>query len=300
MKSNAIIRIVLFSLAILFLGSILLAVLCFNMFVADGKTHIREDHALVEPQETLKQDQISPDVRNIEIEWVAGTITITEDASVKDIHITEYAPPHSKHQTIIKQSGETLKIKFSEESVKFFSFGTDVDYGKNLEIVVPAGWSCNSIEIDAAAADVEVRNLRINELDFDGASGMLVLDNCEIVNLDIDTASGDVEFIGTLKELDFDAASAKFRGEFYQMPDRLNLDAMSGDMEIILPDYCYFTCELDTMSGNFDTDFAITQSKNGVYVYGNKDNACHIKISAMSSDVSILKGISDPAENCNH
>ena len=300
MKSNAIIRIVLFSLAILFLGSILLAVLCFNMFVADGKTHIREDHALVEPKETLNQDQISPDVRNIEIEWVSGSITIIEDESVQNIQISEYTPTVSTHQTVMKQSGQTLKIKYSEDSVKFPSFGTDIDFAKNLEITVPAGWSCNSIEIDAAATDVDIHNLQINELDFDGASGLLVLDNCEIVNLDIDTASGDVEFIGTLKELDFDAASAKFSGEFYQMPDRLNLDAMSGDMEIILPDYCYFTCELDTMSGNFDTDFAITQSKNGVYVYGNKDNACHIKISAMSSDVSILKGISDPAENCNH
>lgn len=300
MKANAIIRIVCFSLAIVLLGSILLGVLLFGMYIVDGRLHIREDHTVMEPEGALKQYEISSEIQNIEIEWAAGSITITEDPSVKDIHITEYTPAHSEHQTVMKQSGQTLKIKFSEESVKFSSFGMDIDFTKDLEITVPPSWSCNFIEIDAASADVEIHNLRINELDFDGASGLLVLDNCEIVNLDIDTASGDVEFTGTLKDLDFDAASAKFSGEFYQMPNHLNLDAMSGDVEIILPEHCWFTCELDTMSGNFDTDFAINQNKNGVYVYGNEDNACHIKISAMSSDVSILKGISSPAENCNH
>lgn len=300
MKANAIIRIVCFSLAILLLSFILMSTLDQNYYLEDGKVHSYDEFEMEDPIATLHQDQIPSEVQNIEIEWAAGSITITEDASVQNIHITEYSPSSSNHQTVMKQSGQTLKIKFSEESVKLSSFGMDIDLRKDLEIVVPAGWSCNSIEIDAAAADVEICNLRINELDFDGASGLLVLDNCDIVDLDIDTASGDVEFIGTLKDLDFDAASAKFSGEFYQMPNHLNLDAISGDVEIILPDYCYFTCELDTMSGNFDTDFAITQNKNGVYIYGNKNDACHIKISAMSSDVSIRKGISDPAKNCNH
>jgi len=102
-----------------------------------------------------------------------------------------------------------------------------------------------------------------------------------------------VEFSGTLKELDFDAASAKFYGEFLAMPNHLNLDAMNGDVELVLPECCWFICELETMSGSFNTDFATSQEKN-TYVHGGKDNACHIKISAMSGDVSILKGISAP------
>lgn len=300
MKTNAIVRIVLFSLAILILGGILLGVLCFNMFIVDGRIQF-EDHAAVAeaPFSVNQMPEISSQVHNLEIEWVAGSITIQPDENVHSIHVTEYSPAGSDYETVMKQSGQTLEIRFCKESMKFPSFGINSDVSKDLVITVPADWNCDSIEIDAAAADVEIRNLRMNELDFDGASGKLVLDNCEIVDLDIDTASGDVEFTGTLKDLDFDAASAKFSGEFYQVPNQLNLDAMSGNLEIVLPDYCWFTCELDTMSGRFDTDFATTQ-ENGVYIHGNKDKACHIKISALSGDVSILKGISDPAENCNH
>ena len=295
MKANAIIRIVCFSLAIVLLSSILLGALVFGMYVSDGRIHV-ENHAEVEPVISLKQDQISPDVQNIEIEWAAGSITITEGTSVHDIQIAEYSPDNSKYRTVIKQSGQTLKIKFSEDSVKFSGFGTDIDFSKDLEIVVPAGWSCNSIEIDAASADVEIRNLRIDELDLDGASGFLNLDNCEIGKLDVDTASGDVEFIGTLKELDFDAASAQFNGEFFSVPSKLNLDAMSGDMTLVLPEYSGFYLELDTMSGSFDSDFDF-HTMGAHYECGN--GACKIKVSAMSSDVCILKGISDP-ENCSH
>ena len=191
----------------------------------------------------------------------------------------------------MKQSGQTLKIQFCEESVKFPSFGINVDISKDLVIRVPTEWACDSLEIDTASAEVEICDLQINELDFDGASGLLVLDNCDIVNLDIDTASGDVEFTGILKDLDFDAASARFHGEFLQVPNHLNLDTMSGDLEIILPEYCGFTCELDTMSGDFDSDFEFG-TIGETYISG--DGACQIHVSAMSGDVDILKGVSSP------
>ena len=299
MKTSAVIRIILFSLAILLLSFILLSVLDQNYYIEGGRVHTYEEAEYIEPIAIAQQDEISAQIRNIEIEWAAGSITIQPDEHSQSIHVTEYAPAESKYQLVMKQSGQTLKIKFCEGSVTFPSFGIDIDISKDLVITVPADWVCNSIEIDAAAADVDIHDLQVNELDFDGASGLLILDNCKIVNLDIDTASGDVEFTGILKELDFDAASAKFSGEFFEMPNHLKLDAMSGDLDLVLPEYCWFTCELDTMSGSFDTDFVTTQ-ENGVYIHGNKDKACHIKISALSGDVSILKGISDPAENCNH
>lgn len=309
MKANAIIRIVCFTLVILILLGIMGSVLMARSFFIDVR-----DSGIIEVVDEVLNVQESGDIRidgsgyrgesdasqihDIKIEWVAGAI-IVQPGDTNTIQFEESAVSNPKHQMVVKHSGDKLTLKFCEENVMNWGIGAKINpnIAKDLVITVPRNWHCDTLEIDTASARVEISNLQINDVDFDGASGKLTLDNCDIVDLDIDTASGDVEFIGTLKDLDFDAASAKFSGEFYQMPNHLNLDAMSGDMEIILPDYCYFTCELDTMSGNFDTDFAITQNKNGVYIYGNKNDACHIKISAMSSDVSIRKGISDPAEN---
>ena len=298
MRTSAVIRIILLSLAILILGSILLGSLAFDQYRFNGNEYFERPDIPESPAAVIDQGEISAQIRNIAIEWVSGTITIQPDENVRSIHVTEYSSTGSDYETVMKQSGQTLKIKFCEESIKLSGFGINAEVSKDLIISVPVGWNCNELEIDAAATDVRIHNLQMNELDFDGASGKLILDNCDIVNLDVDTASGDVEFTGTLKDLDFDAASAKFRGEFFQMPNRLNLDAMSGDMDIILPEYCWFSCQLDTVSGRFDTDFATTK-ENDIYIHGSKENACHIKISALSGDVSILKGITSGTSFCN-
>lgn len=297
MKTNAIVRIVLFSLAILILGSILLSVQAFSMYLVDGDVHFEQTDNIVSPMVNTGLGEITSQVSHLEIEWAAGSITIRKDANIDIISVLEYTNPESDYKTVMKQSGQTLKIQFSEKSVKFPSFGVDADISKDLVITVPANWDFNSIEIDAAAADVEIQGLQMNELDFDGASGNLVLDDCNIDKLDIDTASGDVEFTGRLDKLDFDAASAQFTGEFFNVPKQLNLDAMSGDMDLILPEYSGFYLELDTMSGSFDSDFDF-HTIGEHYECG--DSACKIKISGMSGDVSIHKGIPTPAENCNH
>lgn len=297
MRTNAIIRIIIYSLVILILSGILISVLFFGLYVADGRvqSHHSDEH-IASIEGVVTQEIFSNDIKNIEIEWVAGSITIQPSTTANDIQITESFGRDVSQTMVCRQSGQTLKIQFSEESMKFPSFGINVDYSKDLVITVPENWIGNSLEIDAASTEVEVHDLNINELDFDGASGRLTLDNCEIVELDIDTASGDVEFTGILKELDFDAASAKFEGEFFQIPNHLNLDTMSGDLTIVLPEYCGFELTLDTMSGSFDSDFEFN-TMGATYKVG--DGACKIKVSAMSGDVSILKGISEP-KNCDH
>lgn len=296
MKSNAIIRIVLFTLAILILLGILLAVIGFDMYMVDGRVQHDRHEMTIEPVGAINQNFISAAVQNLDIEWVAGSITIMEDENATDIQITELSSSDTEHRMVCKQSGQTLKINFSEESIKLSGLGISLDVSKDLIITVPAGWKCNKLDIDAAATEVEIHGLEINKFDFDGASGELTLDNCNIKVLDIDTASGDVEFTGTLEELDFDAASAKFHAEFYQIPSNLKLDAMSGDLTVVLPEYCGFHLELDTMSGSFDSDFEFG-TMGATYIHG--DGACKIKVGAMSGDVSILKGIKAP-ENCNH
>lgn len=288
MKSNAIARIIIFSLAILILIGILLGVTCFNMFIVDGKIQFETEDMITEPVGMMQMLSLSSEIRNIEIEWAAGDITIQTDENATDIQITECAPIETEHQMVYKQSGQTLKIQFSKDSIEFPSFGLDVDISKDLVITVPADWSCNSLEIDTAAAKVMMNGLTIQEFDLDGASGICDITDCNITEMDIDTASGDVNFTGTLETLDFDAASAGCSIEVTNIPRSIELDGMSGDLELILPPDAGYICNLDTMSGSFDSDFTF-KTHDGTYVCGNGE--CKINVSGMSSDVSILKGI---------
>ena len=78
MKTNAIIRIIVFSLAILILASVLIGVLAFDMYIFDGKVQFDHIDTPVDSLEQIKQENITADIRNIEIEWVAGSITPTQ------------------------------------------------------------------------------------------------------------------------------------------------------------------------------------------------------------------------------
>ena len=295
MKGNAIVRIVIYSVAIVALLGILLSATAANLYFTTSVVQT-EVPAPTAASREINQYDFTTQIQNIEIDWVAGSVTIHPSDSLSNIIVEERSPAESQHNMVVKQSGQTLKIEFAEDHVKFDLFSNNKVVNKDLVIRVPKNWNCNNLEIDAAATDVNIQDMTIRELDFDGASGNLILDNCNITDLDIDTASGDVEFTGILENLDFDAASAKFYGEFFENPRNLKMDSMSGDLELVLPENSGFELNMETVTGSFDTDFTFGKH-NDLYICG--DGNCKINVSAMSSDVSILKGIT-AGKNCDH
>lgn len=222
-------------------------------------------------------------IRELDIEWVAGDITIypgtTDQITVQEDGVTD-----DKYVMYLKQEGDTLDIRFSHSEHTLIGLNKLPE--KDLTITVPADWICNSLEIEAASAKVEVCDLTIRDVDFDGASGTCSFENCTVDQLDIDTASGDVRFVGSLDILDCDAASANVYAVLSNIPNRLDMDMMSGDLELALPADAGFTLSMDALSEKLDTDFELTH-RNGNLVAG--DGSCRILIDALSGDVAIRK-----------
>ena len=289
MKHNAIVRIILFSVGIVALLGVLLASLFLNIYIADGRVITDQIAATEHPQQMFSQGNYSKDIRNIKIDWAVGNITVYSDATATDITVTETSDVDCKYETVIKQSGQTLKIEYCKDSVQLPSLGITADVSKDLVIVVPADWNCSSLEIDTASADVSVDGITIGEFDFDGASGVCKITNCDVTELDLDTASGDVTFTGTLDILECDAASASCSITAWNIPSSIKMDAASGDLELILPEDAGFTCKMETMSGSFNSDFQV-DSSSGNYVHG--DGSCKINLNAMSGEVCIYKDVS--------
>ena len=288
MKTNAIVRIVLFSLAILVLVGILFGALSFNMFRFDSSAMNEQAEEFNVHLDQIRTEYATEDIRNIKIDWVDGNITICKDAAVSEITVTEKSAEDSDHRMRVVQSGNTLKIEYSDSGVHIFGFGNHTFVRKDLEITVPADWDCALLEIDTASAEIVIEDLTIDEFDFDGASGVCKINNCNVGGMDIDTASGGIYFSGTLETLDCDAASADCSIEVSNIPRSIKMDGMSGDLELILPPDAGFTCTMDTMSGDFESDFEF-KSRNDTYICGDGD--CKIEVSGMSGAVSILKGI---------
>ena len=226
-------------------------------------------------------------IRDMEIEWAAGTIRI-QPKDISEIRIVEEGASQSENPMVWQVRDGKLVIQYAEN--KKISLGSGIhweDITKDLIIEVPMNWKCDSMEVIAAAASLEVQDLTIREMEFDGASGTCVFENCTLENLDVDTASGDVSFRGSLGSLDCDAASANILLELSNVPRSLDLDTASGDLNVTLPADAGFTVTMDSLSGDFESDFDTTQ-RNGSYVAGN--GRCRIDVDAMSGDVTVRKG----------
>lgn len=226
-------------------------------------------------------------IRDMEIEWAAGSIVI-KPMDITEIRISEEGVNQDSDPMVWKVKDGKLAIQYSKNTDHDFGFGLlRGEHTKNLTIHVPVNWTCHSLEIDAASASLEVNDLTIREMEFDGASGTCVFSNCTVDNLDVDTASGDVAFQGSLGKMECDAASANIILELINVPGNLDLDTASGDLDVTLPEDAEFTVKLDTMSGDFESDFDTTL-RNGSYVAGN--GRCRIDVDAMSGSVTIRKG----------
>ena len=284
MKTNAIIRIVVFAIAILVMGSILLGTIAYETFSFSSREDSNGEHTVMYGSTYSGDPNV---IKNININWAAGSITIVRGRE-KNITISESEIKDQRYAMQITEIGNTVTIDYCDDMNSLFGFGKRKPDAKDLVIYVPAHWDCRSLEIDAASASVEVRDLTIGEVDFDGASAVCNFENCIIDDLEVDTASGDVTFSGTLKQLQFDAASASFTASFDNVPDRIDMDTMSGDLDIFLPEKCGFEVSLDALSGDFFSEFNVTQVDD-TYIYG--DQHCRIRVNAMSGDVNIRKNI---------
>lgn len=287
MKTNAIIRIVIYSIVILLLLSILGAFLAFDRYAFQkGKTSWTAPIVTPGQGEFHREEQEvtgAESVTHIEIEWTAGTITI-QPGDTNRILLSESGSFDSDEAMVCRQQGSKLMIAYQNRDVFIGIYSTPE---KDLTITVPRDWKGTEISIDSASARLNMNGINVREVELDTASGGAVFADCTIEALDVDTASGDVNYSGTLKTLEYDSASGDLQAVFHNTPRSIEMETASGDVDITLPDGCGFTAEVDSMSGDFSSDFE-TVRKEDSYVHG--DGSCRINMSAMSGDVHIRKG----------
>lgn len=291
MKRNAIIRIILYSIAIL----ILLVILGFSigdeyldLFDDDfGHTTVSDSIPLVTEDDTVSTSVNTDGLRELEIDWAAGYIKIISDEYADKITITEPKMTQDKYQMRCNTREGKLSIEFWQEQIGVHT----TDISKELLIIIPADWQCEELTINSAAASIDVQNLSMLELEVNAAAGICAFRNCNVGSLDIQTASGDVSFMGKLNHLDFEAMSANCQLILpNHVPVEIDMESMSGDLVLELPEDAGFALQMDALSGEFHTDFE-TEIINGKYRAYGEHQGCMIDISALSGDVTVRRHV---------
>lgn len=317
MKHNAIARIIIWSVVIVLilgiLASFLLGRMTFTSLIRGEPAQTWPLESQVSPtaqtqpsptrpaqetilsSETQKTESAAADgvvtvptegIRELEIEWVSGNILI-QSGDVAEIQISESGVTNSDYVMQVRQKEEKLTIAFAQGTQSFLGFGFNGELSKDLTVVVPKSWACEDLEIDVASAKVEIQGLTVRDLEFNGASGECNFTDCTVDSLDVNTASGNVYFTGSLRDFDCEAASASVYAKLSNVPEEMDLETMSGLMDITLPEDAGFTVSMESMKASFTSEFDTTTQGNR-YVCG--DGRCKISVESMSGEVILRKG----------
>ena len=278
MKRNAIVRIVLFSILALSLVGVLIGGIAFKRYTAPGIIVRGTTEAPVVSRNHFNAEEID----RLNIDWAAGKIVILP-VEGSEIAVTEELLGEDD-EMVLKLDGSTLYVEYSENAVSL-NFGSINK--KNLYITVPQDWVCKELDIDAASATVQAEFLTVEKLESSTASGEHTFRDCKVEQLTLETVSGNLDYSGTLDKLDFGGVSAQADVVVTNFPKSIDVETVSGDVNLTLPKECGFTLEKDSVSGHFSSELE-TRKENGKYVYG--DGQCKIDVEGVSASITIRKG----------
>ncbi len=257
MKRNAIVRIILYSLSILILLGFLLA----GLKIGNLAFHIGSDSGIVVENEVSLD---AADVSKLEIDWAAGSIQITTADTDKITFIETCAETDPKMTYQI--SGGTLQLNYGRAAVVGFGNVSE----KRLSITVPTDWTCQNLEIDAAAVYIKMVDITVHELEMDGSAN-------------------ELDFRGALGSLDIDGASNQASIVSTGKPSQVSMDGAYCQLTLTLPANCGFQAELEGLSCDFTSTLAYT-SEGGLYCRG--DRYCKVDVDGISCEVTINEAAS--------
>ena len=220
------------------------------------------------------------DVKKLHIQWVSGNVTV----KTADQHnVTFRVDGDSALPFSYGLNGNELELRYPADDVIW----KPARGSKNLTVTVPQSWYARETRIEVTSAVVEVDGLSTEELKLDSTSGPITASGLCCDQIVAGTVSGSVILEGTAEELKLDTTSGRCQAELDERVREIELDSVSGELELILPESLGFEAEVDTVSGSFRSDIPTTASSKGVYTCGNGE--CGISVDTVSGSISIQK-----------
>lgn len=263
--------------------------------------------------------EISGEIRNLDIRWTAGKVTLAYGPEGK-ASLAETAKRALSEDEKLQWwlEGNTLHIQFAKPGIRWNM------PEKELTVTLPQGAALERAEIHTTSGDIEIPELAADVMILDSTSGDIRA-AAEVKNAEVNATSGDQEIrltgeaeivrlnstSGSIaaaaeKAVIFEAASTSggvsmeaaecreakanstsgdIRVSFGKL-EKLTVDATSGSVTAALPEAPGFTAEVRTTSGDFSSDIALTRDGNR-YVCG--DGSAAVSIGTTSGNVRMEK-----------
>jgi lia operon protein LiaG len=149
-----------------------------------------------------------------------------------------------------------------------------------------------TLSVDTGSGSVELSGFRGDDLSIDTGSGQVSGSQLNAKSIQVDTGSGDIELTAvTCPELALETGSGSISTEVRGPVRDLALETGSGDISVRAPASLAGEVEIETASGEIETDFPIQVTRHARdHVVGRiGDGVGRVAIETGSGDVRLLK-----------
>ncbi len=246
---------------------------------------------------------LEEEIDQLEINWIAGSVRVevTEGTQVY-AEETKVSDDDRKMRYLVENGKLTIQYQKS----KFFSFG-NWSKSKDLTVYIPRNMAenMNQIDIETVSADIDISDFKSKGMDFETVSGQVDIKDLVAKTLDMESVSGDIKgssiqtdllnvevvsgsvhMEGVFEKAELEAVSGDLMLGCDSFVSEVNAETVSGDITLYIPEDNGFSAELDSVSGDLNTEFAVN-GKGDTKVYGN--GSAEFDFETVSGDVWIRK-----------
>lgn len=246
--------------------------------------------------------ELSEIVEYIEIDWLAGNVTVvphsSDTVSFSEESLMTLADDTQLHYWL---NGTTLRIKFCG-SGRWALDGLE----KNLTVRVPEYLKLKNLRVSSISAGICLNTIQAESAAINTTSGDIQLMDCAVTELaEVNMVSGrlEAEFAQPLDEFQGRSTSGalqisapsitRFKAgtvsgsvslSAQSAPEWLDIDTTSGNIDLSLPKDASFTLDYDSTSGELSSDLPC-RTDAGKYIYG--DGKGEYVMDTVSGDVRI-------------
>lgn len=306
MKTSALVRIIIWAFVALFLTSFLVFSLTnhgFNFIPWINLGGFGQYTYANESQYSIGNSEISSEISDIEIHWIAGSVKIEPyDGSTVSLKETVSGGTDEDELMRWKVEDGKLTVQYRKSGWKIFSSDT----GKTLVIKIPAamaselvtvkinttsadtdisGIVCIKLGADTVSGNIKIKNVKTTELSCDTVSGQLNSTETEAESIACDTVSGGISASGSFGKIDCESVSGDMTIYDTVCPSSADFDSVSGSIKLYVPENDGFTANTNTVSGDFTCGFPATiNKKNAVY----KNGEVKLDFETVSGNISVI------------
>ena len=180
MKKNNILKVIAVSCALVLTTVFVMSIANISVIADIGLPN--------EDKYTAGDASIKETVKNLDIEWTSGKITVAyHDEKTVTLAETSSKPIPDDLKMLWWLDKDTLRVRYAKP--KFFSFSTQ---SKDLTITLPRDIIFDDVKIDATSAELIVPFLQAETLSMDVTSGDIKA-TAQAKKIEVETTSGNLE-----------------------------------------------------------------------------------------------------------